>query len=237
MNNFKLIKSIISLILLSLVFVTTTFAWFATNSSTDANGINGQTKYVDFSGGTINRYLAIKDYEYNDDSSIKEENYTLGQDIDKNNITLEGYDLLYDNVDYVIYEISILSNTNKTLKLKANNDSVSNKITYDSTSKTYQNYLSNVCDFYYLGTDSSKLKVQEFSDNSEKKNFGYITEDERKNIIDLFDVESNSSVTTYYLLFKYNGTYIKQLYEDNESVTFEKVYFIDDLYFYLEDSE
>ena len=237
MNNFKLIKSIISLILLSLVFVTTTFAWFATNSSTDANGINGQTKYVDFSGGTINRYLAIKDYEYNDDSSIKEENYTLGQDIDKNNITLEGYDLLYDNVDYVIYEISILSNTNKTLKLKANNDSVSNKITYDSTSKTYQNYLSNVCDFYYLGTDSSKLKVQEFSDNSEKKNFGYITEDERKNIIDLFDVESNSSVTTYYLLFKYNGTYIKQLYEDNENVTFDQVYFIDDLYFYLEDSE
>jgi len=238
MNNFKLIKSIISLILLSVVFFTTTFAWFITNSNLDANGINGQTQYVDFSGGTINRYLAVRNYEYNDDSSIKEEKYTLGLDIDLNNIELEGYDLLYDNVDYVIYEISVSSSDTKTLKLKANNDNVNNTITYDSTSKTYQNYLSNVCDFYYLGTDSANLTVQKFSDNSEKKNFGYITDtDNRKNIIELFDVESSSSSTTYYLLFKYNDSFIKQLYEDNENVTFDQVYFIDDLYFYLEDSE
>lgn len=237
MNNFKLIKSIISLLLVSIVFITTTFAWFTTNSSTNAGGINGQTKYADFSGGTISRYLAVRNYEYNDDSSIKSEKYTLGSDIDLNNIELEGYDLLYDNVDYVIYKITILSTTNKTLKIKANNSNADNKITYDETSKTYQNYLSNVCDFYFLGTDSTNLVVQSFSDQSEKKNFGYITDTTRVNTFDLFSVESNSVACDYYILFKYNDSFIKKLYEDNTNTTFEKVYFIDDLFFYLEDSE
>ncbi len=237
MNNFKLIKSIISLLLVSIVFITTTFAWFTTNSSTNANGINGHTKYADFSGGIINRYLAVRNYEYNDDSSIKEEKYTLGSDIDLNNIELEGYDLLYDNVDYVIYKISILSTTNKTLKIRANNSNADNKITYDETSKTYQNYLSNVCDFYYLGTDSTNLVVQSFSDQSEKKNFGYITDTTRVNTFDLFNVEESAVTIDYYILFKYNDSFIKKLYEDNTETTFEKVYFIDDLYFFLEDSE
>lgn len=227
----SLIKSLISLLLTSIIFITSIFAWFVSNNNTSANNINGKTDKIDFTGGYVERFKAIKNYVYNDDNSIKSENYTIGDKLNSENANLNPYDPIYDNADYVIYKITF-SSSNKDLKLRTKSSiKRTNEISEDND--LYYNYLSNVINFYYLSTNNDILTVSSFQDESAYKTLGFVGEDDETNNISLVQSEYLES-NVLYLLLKYNETNMNKLFVNNSTILFEKVYFIDDIEFYFE---
>ncbi len=227
----SLIKSLISLVLTSIIFITSIFAWFVSNDNTSANNINGKTDKIDFAGGYVERFKAIKNYVYNDDNSIKSENYTLGDKLNSENVNLNPYDPIYDNADYVIYKITF-SSSNKDLILRTKSSITRKNIIFEEND-IYYNYLSNVINFYYLNLDNNTLTISAFPDTTSHKTLGLVGEEDEVNNISLIQskyLETN----VLYLLLKYNETNINKLFDNNSDVLFETVYFINDIEFYLE---
>ncbi len=230
MKNLKLLKSLITLLLTSIVLITSVFAWYVENNSTSANGIQGTTKKIEQVGGTLKRYIAAKHKD--DDGNI--DYYSLGTDIDEFNVTPDSYDPLYD-YDLIIYQLDFEPKSSSYKLTLSNNDSnISNTITINNNNG--YNYLSNVATFKLLTTsDSGKtFTTTKFYDNEETKEIGYISDREEKiNKITLAEGPA-SSKQTIYLLFDYSRDNVEKLRSVNLGLEYNKLYFAEDLLFELE---
>lgn len=243
-EKLKLISSFISLLITAFLCITCVYGWYIASNNSTASGINASTKKAEFEGGSIERLLAVKDYVYDSNGNISEEKYKLGANIDTSDTSLSPYDLVFNDVDYVIYHISFTS-TKDTYKLRLTQTETSTEtISEDRTSgtTTYYNYLSNVADFYYLTLkenteDTYVCSAYPGEDSVAAKNLGYCKDlTNAQNYIDILsgNIESESDI---YLLFKYNDANIKTLIDKNSSVLFEEVYFKENLKFELVEEE
>ncbi len=233
MRNLKLINSIITLSLTSIVLVTSVFGWYAENNNATANGLKVNTQKAEVVGGTLNRHIATK----NTDSSGNITSYSLGDDIDEKNITPAPYDQS-DKRDLLIYKLDVeLKTTSFKLTLSNNDETISNYINIPSgqTDQIYgTNYLSNVATFQLLTYDEEN-KIFTISEGATKKEVGYISDRTSKiNKVTLIDKTVDSLTQTVYLLFDYSVDNIEKLNSANIGRTYDKVYFQEDLKFDLE---
>lgn len=230
MRNLKLINSIITLSLTSIVLVTSVFGWYAENNNATANGLKVNTQKAEVVGGTLNRYIATKIT----DKSGNITSYSLGDDIDEKDITPAPYDQL-DERDLLIYKLDVeLKTTSFKLTLSNNDEAISNYITIPSGQTYGTNYLSNVATFQLL-TYNEETKTCTISEGATKKEVGYISDRTSKiNKVTLIDKPVESLTQTVYLLFDYSVDNIEKLNSVNLGKKYDKVYFQEDLKFDLE---
>ncbi len=230
MRNLKLINSIITLSLTSIVLVTSVFGWYAENNNATANGLKVNTQKAEVVGGTLNRYIATKIT----DKSGNITSYSLGDDIDEKDITPAPYDQL-DERDLLIYKLDVeLKTTSFKLTLSNNDETISNVINIPSGQTYGTNYLSNVATFQLL-TYNEETKTCTISEGATKKEVGYISDRTSKiNKVTLIDKPVESLTQTVYLLFDYSVDNIEKLNSVNLGKKYDKVYFQEDLKFDLE---
>ncbi len=233
MKNLKLINSIITLSLTSIVLVTSVFGWYAENNNATANGLKVNTQKAEVVGGTLNRYIAKK----NRDESGNITSYYLGDDIDETDTTPAPYDQLAER-DLLIYKLDVeLKTTSFKLTLSNNDEGISNAITIPSGESYGTNYLSNVATFQLLtyNEETKTFTTTTFYDKTTTKEVGYISErDSKINKVTLIDETVKSLTQTVYLLFDYSVANIEKLNSKNIGYTYDTIYFQEDLKFDLE---
>lgn len=236
MKKLKLINSILTLSLTSVALISSVFGWYAENKEASANGLKVKTKEAEVTGGTLQRYKAV----LNTDKT----SYSLGDDIDKTDTTLDPFDRLND-YDLVIYKLAItVQSTSFKLTLTNNDEDISNVISLVENQNYGTNYLSNVATFKLLTTsdNGSTFTTTNFYDNSTSKEIGYISDrynssdtTTKYNKVTLIDTTVTAGSTqTIYLLFDYSVDNVEKLFSANIGKTIDKVYFIEDLKFDIE---
>lgn len=222
--NKKLFTMILTLILTLIAFVTSLYAWFVDNDSTDAS-IIGSSSNLSISNVKLQRYK----FKSNTIS------YSL-DDFTSNNLVsdysdVDAFDLMntYDKIFYVI-SFKALEDTVINISLNNIDSNKTNKIVEDNG--LYYNYYSNVALFSYYIVNSNKLVQSKFASNMEMVEFEYDGDLSTISLISNYQISAQEEYS-FYILADYDVEYINNLFSDNLGISCDKVCFKEDIQFLI----
>lgn len=222
--NKKLFTMILTLLLTLIAFVTSLYAWFVDNDSTDAS-IIGSSSNLSISNVKLQRYK----FKSNTIS------YSL-DDFTSNNLVsdysdVDAFDLMntYDKIFYVI-SFKALEDTVINISLNNIDSNKTNKIVEDNG--LYYNYYSNVALFSYYIVNSNKLVQSKFSSNMEMVKFEYDGDLSTISLISNYQISAQEEYS-FYILADYDVEYINNLFSDNLGISCDKVCFKEDIQFLI----
>lgn len=222
--NKKLITMILTLLLTLIAFVTSLYAWFVDNDSTDAS-IIGSSSNLSISNVKLQRYkFKSNTISYSLDDFTSSNLVSDYSDVD-------AFDLMntYDKIFYVI-SFKALEDTVINISLNNIDSNKTNKIVEENG--LYYNYYSNVALFSYYIVNSNKLVQSKFSSNMEMVKFEYDGDLSTISLISNYQISTQEEYS-FYILADYDVEYINNLFSDNLGISCDKVCFKEDIQFLI----
>lgn len=222
--NKKLITMILTLLLTLIAFVTSLYAWFVDNDSTDAS-IIGSSSNLSISNVKLQRYkFKSNTISYSLDDFTSSNLVSDYSDVD-------AFDLMntYDKIFYVI-SFKALEDTVINISLNNIDSNKTNKIVEDNG--LYYNYYSNVALFSYYIVNDNKLVQSKFSSNMEMVKFEYDGDLSTISLISNYQISAQEEYS-FYILADYDVEYINNLFSDNLGISCDKVCFKEDIQFLI----
>lgn len=222
--NKKLFTMILTLVLTLIAFVTSLYAWFVDNDSTNAS-IIGSSSNLSISNVKLQRYkFKSNTISYSLDDFTSSNLVSDYSDID-------AFDLMntYDKIFYVI-SFKALEDTVINISLNNIDSNKTNKIVEDNG--LYYNYYSNVALFSYYIVNGNKLVQSKFSSNMEMVEFEYDGALSTISLISNYQISAQEEYS-FYILADYDVEYINNLFSDNLGISCDKVCFKEDIQFLI----
>lgn len=222
--NKKLFTMILTLLLTLIAFVTSLYAWFVDNDSTDAS-IIGSSSNLSISNVKLQRYkFKSNTISYSLDDFTSSNLVSDYSDVD-------AFDLMntYDKIFYVI-SFKALEDTVINISLNNIDSNKTNKIVEENG--LYYNYYSNVALFSYYIVNSNKLVQSKFSSNMEMVKFEYDGDLSTISLISNYQISAQEEYS-FYILADYDVEYINNLFSDNLGISCDKVCFKEDIQFLI----
>ena len=222
--NKKLITMILTLLLTLIAFVTSLYAWFVDNDSTNAS-IIGSSSNLSISNVKLQRYkFKSNTISYSLDDFTSSNLVSDYSDVD-------AFDLMntYDKIFYVI-SFKALEDTVINISLNNIDSNKTNKIVEDNG--LYYNYYSNVALFSYYIVNDNKFVQSKFSSNMEMVKFEYDGDLSTISLISNYQISAQEEYS-FYILADYDVEYINNLFSDNLGISCDKVCFKEDIQFLI----
>lgn len=222
--NKKLFTMILTLLATLIAFVTSLYAWFVDNDSTNAS-IIGSSSNLSISNVKLQRYkFKSNTISYSLDDFTSSNLVSDYSDVD-------AFDLMntYDKIFYVI-SFKALEDTVINISLNNIDSNKTNKIVEENG--LYYNYYSNVALFSYYIVNSNKLVQSKFSSNMEMVKFEYDGDLSTISLISNYQISAQEEYS-FYILADYDVEYINNLFSDNLGISCDKVCFKEDIQFLI----
>ena len=222
--NKKLFTMILTLLLTLIAFVTSLYAWFVANDSTDAS-IIGISSNLSISNVKLQRYkFKSNTISYSLDDFTSSNLVSDYSDVD-------AFDLMntYDKIFYVI-SFKALEDTVINISINNIDSNKTNEIVEEKG--LYYNYYSNVALFSYYIVNSNKLVQSKFASNMEMVKFEYDGDLSTISLISNYQISAQEEYS-FYILADYDVEYINNLFSDNLGISCDKVCFKEDIQFLI----